>query len=241
MRSSVRHLLVAALAVLWVWVVVYPNPRPFVVSIQRLFHPPVDPEAAKEVAASLPDDYAAIEGFVRDNVPWTPAWTLYGLPWYFPTPKEVLRDWAGDCQAQAVLMASILQAKNMPYTFRYSFAHVWVDYPGKQVSQLEDPATSFASNEGKGWLTKLPEKFPIWTILKERWAYHWTPMPWWRKLLILLGVTVIVVYGERRSLGRAAFGVRYLCGRFPAKLTPMRTGFFRSLRILGSLLRLLPR
>jgi len=241
LRSSARHLLVATLAVLWVWVMVYPNPLPFAASVQRLFHPPVDPEAASEVAALLPDDYGAIESFVRGNVPWKSAWTLYGLPWYFPTVKEVLRDWAGDCQAQAVLMASIFEAKNMPYTFRYSFDHVWVDYPGKQVTALEDPATSFASNEGKGWLTKLPEKFPIGAILKERVAYHWTPMPWGRKLLILLGVAVIFVQGERHFLGRTAYAFKYLCGRFLGKLTTMQTRFCRSLRVLGSLLRLLPR
>ncbi|MCX8033271.1 MAG: transglutaminase-like domain-containing protein [Thermoleophilia bacterium] len=230
-----------ALAALWVWVMVYPNPRPFVASVQRLFHPPVDPEAAREVAASLPDDYVAVENFVREKVPWKPAWDLYGLPWYFPTVSEVMRDWAGDCQAQAVLIASVLRAKNMPFTFRYSFDHVWVDYPGKQVTALEDPSTAFASNEGKGWLTRLPEKFPLLTILKQRVAYHWTPMPSSRKLLILLGVSVIFVYGERRGLGRMAYGFKYLFGRLPGKLTTMQTRFCRSLRILGSLLRLLPR
>jgi len=199
MRALARHFLVVLLVAAWTGAVVYPDPRPFVESLARLKNPPVDAEAAAEMAASLPDDYKAVEAYVREYVPWQSAWTLYGLPWYFPSVKEVIEDQAGDCQAQAVLMASIFAAKGMPYTFRYSFDHVWVDYPGKDVTQLEDPSTSFASNEGKGWIARLPEKLPLWTILKVRVAYHWTPMPPLRKALILLGSAFIIGYGERRK------------------------------------------
>ena len=111
-------------------------------------------------------------------------------------------------QAQMLLMASILKAKGMPYTLMYSFDHVWVDYPGRTVTALEDPSTSFVSNAGKGWLAWLPHKFPIWSIIKVRVNYHWTPMPLLLKLLILLGAGVIVGYGERRffrRLGRAVW------------------------------------
>ncbi len=130
-----------------------------------------------------------MEDFVAGYVPYKTAWTVYGLPWYFPTVPEVIADRAGDCQAQAVLMASILEAKGMPYTLRYSFDHVWVDYPGKGATTLEDPATSFVSDDGKGWLAGLPDKIPLWTIIKVRIGYHWTPMPFVQKLLILLGAT----------------------------------------------------
>jgi hypothetical protein len=203
MRNLARHCLVVVLVVVWVGAVVYPDPRPFFNSVARLKNPPVDAGAAAEMAAGLPDDYKAIEDHVASYVPWKPAWTVYRLPWYFPTVSEVIADRAGDCQAQAVLMASILEAKGMPYTMRYSFDHVWVDYPGRQVTTLEDPATSFVSDEGEGWLASLPDKLPLWTIVKVRVAYHWTPMPLMQKLLILLGTAVIVGYGERRLFGRA--------------------------------------
>lgn len=213
MKRVVRHFLVIVLVVAWVGAVVYPDPRPFFSSIARLRNPPVDAEAAAEMAATLPDDYKFIDDYVAGYVPWKSAWVVYGLPWYFPTVSEVIADQAGDCQAQAVLTASILEAKGMPYTLHYSFDHVWVDYPGKEVTNLEDPATSFVSDEGEGWLSSLPDKFPIWTILKTRVGYHWTPMPGVQKLLILLGVAVIVGYGERRFFGRLNRLVRRIVWR----------------------------
>jgi hypothetical protein len=207
-KRLLRHVLVVVLVVVWIGAVVYPDPRPFFTSVARLRHPPVDALAAADVAAGLPNNYKTIEDFSNTYVTWKPAWTVYGLPWYFPTVKELLADHAGDCQAQALLMASILSAKGMPYTLMYSFDHVWVDYPGRQVTQLEDPATAFVSNAGKGWLAWLPHRLPLWSILKVRVAYHWTPMPLMDKILILLGSAVIVGYGERRFFRRLWRAVR---------------------------------
>ncbi len=204
MKAFLRFLLVLLLVAVWIGAVVYPNPRPFVESIARLKHPPVDGDAAAGLAAQLPDDYQAVEDFVAGYVPWKPAWTVYNLPWYFPTVAEIVRDKAGDCQAQALLMASILEAKGMPYTLMYSFDHVWVDYPGRAVTTLEDPATSFVSDEGGGWLASLPDKFPIGTIIKVRVAYHWTPMPFLQKSLIVLGALAILAGVERRFFMRIA-------------------------------------
>jgi hypothetical protein len=203
-KGFLRHTLVVALVIFWIGAVVYPDPRPFIQSIGRLRHPPVDGPAAADLAKTLPDDYKAIESFVAGYVPWKPAWTVYNLPWYFPTVAEVVSDKAGDCQAQALLMASILETKGMPYTLMYSFDHVWVDYPGREVTSLEDPAQSFVSDEGKGWLASLPKKFPVGTIIKVRVAYHWTPMPFAQKSLIVLGALAIWGFGERRFLMRLA-------------------------------------
>jgi hypothetical protein len=221
MKAFLRFLLVLLLVAVWIGAVVYPNPRPFIESISRLKHPPVDGDAAKDLAAQLPDDYKAIEDFVARYVPWKPAWTVYNLPWYFPTVKETIRDKAGDCQAQATLMASILEAKGMPYTLMYSFDHVWVDYPGREVTSLEDPDTSFVADEGGGWLASLPKKFPIGTILKVRIAYHWTPMPFLQKSLIIIGAILIFAGVERRFLTRIArwFG-RPAKGSVPSRKVP---------------------
>jgi hypothetical protein len=203
-RSLFRHTLVFLLMVVWLGAVVYPDPRPFADSIARLRHPPVDRGAVASVADDLPADYKALEDFALQYVAYVPAWTAYGLPWYFPTVAEVVSHKAGDCQARAVFFASLLEAKQMPYTLRYSFDHVWVDYPGKQVTDLEDPATSFVSDSGQGWLASLPKRIPVWSILKTRAHYHWTPMPGTRKALILIGAALIFSYGERRMLGRLA-------------------------------------
>jgi hypothetical protein len=201
-RGLARRVLMVIAILVWIGAVVYPDPRPFAASIERLRHPPVDAQAVTGLAAGLPDDYKTIEDYALDYVPYTPAWTLYGLPWYFPTVAEVVRDRGGDCQARAVLVASILEAKGMPYTLRYSFDHVWVDYPGKQATDLEDAATSFVSDSGKGWLASLPDRIPLWSIIKVRVAYHWTPMPLMQKAILLIGVFLILGYGERRLLGR---------------------------------------
>jgi len=201
-RGVARWILIVIAIAIWIGAVVYPDPRPFAASVARLRHPPVDAQAAADIAAGLPRDYKAIEDFALDYVPYVPAWTIYGLPWYFPTVREVLRDRAGDCQARAVLVASIFEAKGMPYTLRYSFDHVWVDYPGKDATGMEDAATAFVSDSGKGWLASLPDRIPLWSIVKVRVAYHWTPMPLLQKIVLVIGVLLIVGYGERRSLDR---------------------------------------
>ena len=201
MNRVARYSLLGGLGIAWAIGVLYRDPRRLVDSLLRLVHPPVDSEAAAQVAAALPADYEAIERFVSGHVPHRPAWAVYGLPWYFPTVPEVLSDRAGDCQARAVLMASILEAKGMPYTFRYSFSHVWVDYPGKKVTAVEDPATSFVSDRGAGWAAALPRKVPLRHIVKARVAYHWTPMPLRQKVLLVAGV-VLAAGLSRRLLRR---------------------------------------
>lgn len=186
-----------AAMLLWIGLLLYPDPRTLIVSLRRLVHPPVDASSVHKLAATLPDDAAAVEAFSQGYVPYQSSWKLYGVPWYFPTVEEVLRDKAGDCQAEAVLTASILESKGLPYTFRYSFDHVWVDYGGKQVTALEDPATAFVSDDGKGWFASLPDRFPIRDIVRQRVSYHWDPMPAERKAGLLLGLVLALLVGEQ--------------------------------------------
>ena len=181
----------------------YPNPGKFVVSLERLRHPPIDAQSATAFAAGLPNDYKAIESFTLNYVQYRTSWALYDSPWYYPTLKQVIADRAGDCEGRALLFASILQAKGMPYTMRYSMDHVWVDYPGKDGQGIEDPSTSFVSTSGKGWLGRLPH-IALWSTIKVRVGYHWTPMPVGRKTLFLLGLFGIPLVFERRGLKRLA-------------------------------------
>lgn len=195
--STKRRLIALAALFLIAWLVLYPDPRPLFSSVSRMFYPPIDPAAVTELAATLPDDAAAIEIFSQEYVPYRTAWELYGLPWYYPTVGEVVAKKGGDCQAEALLSASILEAKGMPYTLRYSFEHVWVDYPGKGVTAMEDPAVAFVSDEGQGWLAGLPKRFPVRDIVANRIGYHWDPMPWARKLILLLGAVAALLASER--------------------------------------------
>lgn len=195
-----RRLIMLAVMLLWIGLLLYPDPRALAHSIRRLLHPPVDSAAVQNLADTLPDDPAAVEAFSQQYLQYRPAWTVYGVPWYFPTVQEVLKDKAGDCQAEAVLTASILTAKGLPYTFRYSFDHVWVDYPGKGINALEDPATAFVSDDGKGWLASLPDRIPVRDIVRERVAFHWTPMPPERKAGLFLGLVAALIVGEQLVL-----------------------------------------
>src|SRR5665811_370099 len=195
--SLTRRLVMLATMLLWIGLLLYPDPRVLAVSIRRLLHPPIDQAAVQNLADTLPDDPAAVEAFSQQYVQYRSAWTVYGVPWYFPTVAEVLRDKAGDCQAEAVLTASILTVKGLPYTFRYSFDHVWVDYPGKGVNALEDPATAFVSDQGKGWFASLPDRIPVRDIVRERVAFHWTPMPAERKAGLFAGLVMALLIGER--------------------------------------------
>ena len=170
-----RRVLVAALALLWTLLVLYLNPTSLFASLKRLVDPPLEPGIVQDLAGLLPDHQRAVGAFSQDYVRYDNPWTLYGEPWHFPTLGEVLADRAGDCQAEALLTASLLEAKGLPYTLHYSFDHVWVDYPGKVVSSLEDPATAFISNEGTGWFSRLPERIPLRDIIDARVAFHWTP------------------------------------------------------------------
>lgn len=197
------RLLVLLLVILWIGAVMYPNPGKFVVSLERLRHPPIDAQSATAFAAGLPNDYKAIESFTLNYVQYRTSWALYDSPWYYPTLKQVIADRAGDCEGRALLFASILQAKGMPYTMRYSMDHVWVDYPGKDGQGIEDPSTSFVSTSGKGWLGRLPH-IALWSTIKVRVGYHWTPMPVGRKTLFLLGLFGIPLVFERRGLKRLA-------------------------------------
>lgn len=193
-----RRLIMLAAMLAWIGLLLYPDPLVPINSIRRLINPPVNEAAVAAIAPTLPDDASAVEAYSQSQVRYESAWKLYGVPWYFPTVEEVLRDKAGDCQAEALLTASILQAKRLPYTFRYSFDHVWVDYPGKQVtSLLEDPSTAFVSDEGKGWFASLPDRIPLRDIVRERVSYHWDPMPPARKAGLLAGMVLMLLVGER--------------------------------------------
>ncbi|GAB4242476.1 MAG: hypothetical protein Kow00129_00980 [Thermoleophilia bacterium] len=191
-----RRAIVLVAMLLWIGLLLYPAPRMLAVSFKRLARPPIDAEAVRRLAAELPDDPAEVEAFSQRTLPYMSSWRLYGVPWYFPTVSEVLRDKAGDCQAEAILTASILEAKGLPYTLRYSFDHVWVDYPGKPATGLEDPATSFAGSSGKGWLAALPDRIPLRDIVEARAAYHWNPMPAERKWAMLAGLILLLAVAE---------------------------------------------
>ena len=183
------------LALLWLFLVLYPNPAHLVVSAHRAWRPVIDAAAVRELAKTLPDEPHAIEDRVNTSlVPYAVPWQTYGVPWYFPTPAEVLASKQGDCQARAVLFASILEAKGIEWRLVGSFDHLWVDYPGKHASVQESAAVAVVTQQPDGgYKLHWPELFDwraSWEI--ER-AYFWDPMPRGRLALLLAGWAALLV------------------------------------------------
>lgn len=184
------------LALLWTLLVLYPNPVRLAVAIQHAWSPPIDPHAVQALAATLPSDPRAIEAAVNSRiVPYAVPWQTYGVPWYFPTPSEVLARGEGDCQARAVVLASLLHAKGYPATLIGSFDHLWVDYPGKHETLLERAEIAIAQQDASGsyrfrW-PQLVEWQRSWQIERE---YFWDRMPQGRLWLLLGGWASLIVW-----------------------------------------------
>src|SRR5919197_2917309 len=74
---------------LWTLLVLYPNPSMLYVSARRAWSPPIDPQAVRQIALSMPDDPRAIESAVTTRmVPYAVPWETHDVPWYFPTAAE---------------------------------------------------------------------------------------------------------------------------------------------------------
>ena len=66
-RRRCRHALehhTGPLIALWVLFVLYPNPLNIGVSVYRVFNPDIDPLAVAPISEGLPDDPAAVRGWL---------------------------------------------------------------------------------------------------------------------------------------------------------------------------------
>src|SRR5688572_19475513 len=101
----------AVLSLVWALVVCYPDPRLLWQAIAHTRTPPLDPAGLRAWAASLPDDPAAIERAVAARLRYAVPWEQFGVPWAVPSPAEAVAAGFGDCQARALVLASLLAAK----------------------------------------------------------------------------------------------------------------------------------
>ncbi|MBM3146657.1 MAG: transglutaminase domain-containing protein [Actinobacteria bacterium] len=178
------------LALVWLFVVLYPDPTVLVRSIGNLRALPVDAAAVARLTARLPDDPVLIERIVLDRiVPYGYDWRVSDVPWYFPTTGEVLAEGRGDCESRALVLASILEAKGIPHRLVMSLDHIWVDYPGKQENALENDAVAIAGQDDDGsFVFGWPADFDPLVELDDQVTILWEPMPWPRKLLLFAGL-----------------------------------------------------
>jgi len=177
----------------WTLFVLYPDPLLLLRAARHAWSPPVAPQAVADIAARLPDDPRLIELYVTSRlVRYQVPWNSYGVPWYFPSVPEVLARGEGDCQAQAIVLASLLRAKGIPARLVGSFDHLWVEYPQKQPNRFENPAVAVAAQRDDGAYTfRWPEINWRETWELER-TYFWDPMPWGRRWLLVAGWAAIM-------------------------------------------------
>lgn len=189
---------------LWILLVLYPNPLDLIISIKRGINPEIDPAAVETrlELEELPSDPADIETAVLQMIPYSHDWAVYGEPWYVPTVEEALDKGRGDCKARALVLASILEAKGIPYRLNWSPIHVWVDYEGKQQTSLENPDVKFYEQDPEtGDRSFQFPHIPLSEVWDSFWDGFWAPMPIMRMILLILGslllITVRLVWFKR--------------------------------------------
>jgi len=179
---------------LWTLLVLYPRPADLATSICRLLIPPTDPLAAEKLIPRLPsrDDPALVEEFIMQEFPYCYDWQNYNLPWYFPTAEEAIEKGAGDCKTRFIILASTLEALDIPYEAFISPSHIWVYYQGKEENPVESRAAVLFYRDGGKLRFKLPEV--NWReSLNVFYEGFWSYMPL-RKKIILFSGFIFVLY-----------------------------------------------
>jgi transglutaminase-like putative cysteine protease len=175
----------AALGLVALLGVAYPRPALAARTLRHARRPGIDPDAVASLAAALPDDPDAVrEHVVRRLVPFAHDWEVYGVPYYFPTLPEVLERGRGDCKSQAVLIASLLAAKDIPHRLLVSPDHIWVEYEGKQATAMEDPAVAVAEFRDGRWHALRPSRLRLRANTRVSTAAYWGAAPRARRLLV---------------------------------------------------------
>ena len=201
---------------LWTLLVCYPNPAVFVRNFLRYRHMPIDPGIGERMGWPLPKQPCSIESFVDGLIAPTSDWRLYRVPWYMPSATEVVASLRGDCESKAVLLASLLAERGIPYQMRASFNHIWVDYPGRQprpgetrdLAYLEGPPGRF----GIHWPRHVNWR-ELAAVQKEQ---LWDAMPQARKWLWLLGLAWLALLAVTRPVASQAEGQYMSDWRVPA-------------------------
>jgi hypothetical protein len=183
---------------LWTLLVCYPNPLVFFRNFLRYADFPIDPTLIDRVWFLVPDEPRRIEEAVREGVHYEFDWRQYGVPWYVPSAEEVARTGRGDCESRAVVLASLLQARGIPYRLQASPVHIWVEYPGKTANADENPEIAMMRQENGRYRFRLPSALRLRDdFLMQREAL-WQVMPAERKILLLGGWMVLLLLPGRR-------------------------------------------
>ena len=189
LRAKWRVVLLALGWAGWTLVSCYPNPRILVRNFARYHRLPVDPKIEQRMGWELPSDPLLMELFVDSLLAPTPDWARYRVPWYVPTPLEAARSLHGDCEAKAVLLASLLAGKGVPYEVRASLNHIWVEYEGRRPRPGERQELAYLEGKGARLRMRWPRRVEWREVIAVQREQLWGPMPLARKALWLVGLT----------------------------------------------------
>ncbi len=199
-----RHLI--AFLLVWTLLVLYPNPYRLVVSVYRIARPPLDPSKVEHLVPLAPEEPEDIERFVLREFPYQYDWQTYNVPWYFPTVDEALEQGTGDCKTRFVILASLLDALQIPYRQTISLTHYWVAYEGKRETSLEQEQYAWLVRDAEGTSLQVPreELDQIWDVFKEA---FWDHMPGLRRVLFASGLPLTLLLGWLSGRSRRLLNV----------------------------------
>jgi len=195
-------------ALVWTLFVCYPNPAVLVRNLLRYRHFPVDPQLEKRTGWALPEKPGSIETFVEGVIVPTSDWKLYRVPWFMPAPSDVIQTLRGDCESKAVVLASLLAGKHIPYEIRASFNHIWVDYAGRRPRPGETRDIAYLdAKDGGGFRIHFPSRADWRQALAVQKEQLWEAMPLARKALWFLGLVWLLALSvvARRSPQEGAY------------------------------------
>jgi len=179
--------------ILWLLFVLYPNPLNLIISIQRVLNFNADTGAVESMLNDLPSDPADIEKAVLARIPYRHDWEVYSMPWYCPTIEQVLERGDGDCKARALVLASVLEAKNISYQVHSSPMHVWVEYEGKQETSIENAQVEFYQYDPETGERQFQiPHIGLSKVMDSFWRAFWDPMPDSRKALLISGLLALI-------------------------------------------------
>ncbi len=190
-RGNASKIIVMLL--IWAFFVCYPNPYIFIRNFIRYAKFPVDPLIIEFINEDIPNDPNEIEIFVRKLIKYEYDWKNYGVPWYVPSALDAVERQKGDCESRAIVFASILKAKNIPYSLKASLVHIWIEYEGKKPSKIENDEVAFIGKVGNKYRLKIPDLKQWRKYIDSEKKMLWDAMPLSRKIMIFSGWTVIVL------------------------------------------------
>lgn len=188
-------LITVAILSFWTFIVCYPNPFVFISSLIRYARFPIDPSVIELIEAEVPDEPAKIDNLVMELVKYEYDWKNYSVPDYLSTARESVIRRRGDCEDRAIVLASLLAAKNISYTLKASLTHFWVDYPGKKPSRSENKNVAFVGKVDGKYRLKLPDLSQWHRYFDAGKEGLWDAMPTFRKVLMISGWVLIIFSG----------------------------------------------